>query len=64
MIITLTDVRAAGYCSRGLRTYFAQNNLDWMDFLHNGIDADILATIDDEPTREFLKGMGYDGWKE
>ncbi len=62
MIIRHDDVKNAGYCSSGLRTYFKQNNLDWMDFLRNGIDADILATIDDEPTREFLKGMGYDGW--
>ncbi len=61
MIIRHDDVKNAGYCSSGLRTYFKQNGLDWMDFLRNGIDADILAAIDDEPTREFLKGMGYDG---
>ena len=61
MINRRSDKEAHGYCSSGLRIYFKQNNLDWMDFLHNGIDADILDKIDDAPTKEFLRKMGYYG---
>lgn len=64
MIIKMELLRAHGYCSSGLRTYFKQHDLDWFDFLQNGIDADILAEIDDEPTREFLIKVGYNGWQK
>lgn len=47
MKITMRDVRAAKMCSKGARKFFARHNLDWHDFLRNGIDVEILEQIDD-----------------
>lgn len=37
--ITIDDVRAAGHCPAGTRNWFLEHNLDFRDFLKNGIDA-------------------------
>lgn len=47
MILYMSHVRAAKLCSRGLRAWFKANNLDWDDFLLNGIDSEIVAALDD-----------------
>lgn len=36
--ITIQDVRNAGYCASGARRWFESYGLDFMDFLHNGIE--------------------------
>lgn len=47
MIITIRDVRAVRYCSRGARDFFKRHGLDWADFLMNGIeDVKLLSTGD------------------
>lgn len=40
-----------GYCSRGMRLFAKTHDLDWEDFLHNGIDAEVLRAIDDDMAR-------------
>lgn len=47
MIITMRDVRAAKMCSRGARKFFERHNLDWSDFIKNGIDAEKLLSTGD-----------------
>lgn len=42
MIITMNDVTAAGHCARGTRRWFEQHDMDFKDFLKNGIDADLF----------------------
>lgn len=42
MIIYMRHIRAAKMCSRGARQWFDRYGIDWMDFLNNGIDEDIL----------------------
>lgn len=37
--ITIDDVRQAGHCPSGTRTWFKDHDLDFRDFLMNGIDA-------------------------
>ena len=45
--IRIDDVRAAGYCSSGAKRWFALHDLDFRDFLKNGIsEKDFLATGD------------------
>lgn len=45
--IFMTHVRKAKMCSRGARAFFVKNNLDWNDFLRNGIDeAELIKTGD------------------
>jgi hypothetical protein len=54
VIITMQHVRTttgfsrrAGLCARGTRAWFAKYNLDYSDFLKNGIDEEtLLATKD------------------
>jgi len=47
VIITISDVRAAGLCAKGAREWFEQHNFDFRDFLKNGIEAEkVLATGD------------------
>ena len=35
------------YCSRGSRLWFKLHNLDWSDFVANGISAEILINTGD-----------------
>lgn len=45
MIITIEDIRRAGHCVSGTRAWFSRQNLDFRDFLKNGISAEkFLAT--------------------
>lgn len=46
MNLTMRDVRAAGMCSSGVREFFKRHDLDWNDFLKNGISTDRLSHID------------------
>lgn len=55
MILTLSDFRKFEYCSRGLRKFAADNNLDWDNFLLNGIDSSKLEHIDNEMLRCVLE---------
>ena len=47
MRLTINDVRAAGHCVKGARTWFAAHNLDFRDFVTNGIDSTALDHLDD-----------------
>lgn len=45
--VTMRHIRAAGMCSAGTREFFKRHNLDWADFLKNGIPAEkFLQTKD------------------
>lgn len=48
VIVTMRHARAAGLCGgRQFRKWFAEHNLDWSDFLKNGISSDILEKTND-----------------
>lgn len=47
LVIFMTDIRAASMCSRGARAFFIRNNLDWSDFLKNGIEGEKLSGTGD-----------------
>ena len=40
IIVTIQDMRELHYCARGVREFFARYNLDYSDFLQNGIEAE------------------------
>jgi len=46
-IVTVQDARAVGYCRRGSHTFSEMYGLDWMDYLHNGIPASKLRSLND-----------------
>lgn len=54
MIVTTRHVftipyfsRRPGFCRSGCRRWFADHNLDWADFVANGIDSERLEAIGD-----------------
>lgn len=46
-VITMRDIRAAKMCSGGARQFFQRHNLDWSDFLVNGIKSSLLSATGD-----------------
>lgn len=45
--VTMRDIRAAGMCASGARSWFARYGLDWCDFVKCGLpDRAILNTGD------------------
>lgn len=47
ILITMNDVRNATMCSRGARAFFIRHNLDWDEFLKNGVPISVIEAIDD-----------------
>jgi hypothetical protein len=54
VIITMSDVRKTrgfsrrvGLCSRGTRLWFKTYNLDYTDFLKNGVAEEVLLATND-----------------
>lgn len=48
MIITHQDMkRHMRYCNRGARDFFQRHDLDWGDFVREGIDAQVLVDTGD-----------------
>lgn len=46
IIVTLNDVRNCGYCINGVKDYCKVNNINFKDFLKNGISANDLPKDD------------------
>lgn len=44
VIVTMNDCTKLKYCAVGVKKLFKRYNLDFKDFLINGIDSDILET--------------------
>lgn len=47
VICTMKDIRSCKLCSEGARRFFKRNNLDWGDFLANGIPEEKLIATGD-----------------
>jgi len=48
LIVTALHVQAAHMClDPGARMFFKRHNLDFRDFIHNGIDAELLLATGD-----------------
>ena len=52
MIVTMDDVTAnvsgkGAFCRKGIRLFCEKYDLDYNDFRHNGIDAQILIDLND-----------------
>lgn len=67
MIIYVRHARAVlcpngrGYCSQGMRQFAQLHNLDWEDFVKNGIDSSILGAIDDVMVKRVIAEAEKDG---
>jgi hypothetical protein len=47
LIIKMNDVISAGHCARGTRRWFEAHDLDFRDFLKNGVDAELFVAKGD-----------------
>ena len=47
MIITHQHMKRFLYCSKGGRRFAERHDLDWADFVKNGIDHEALLATDD-----------------
>ena len=47
MKIYINDVRRFGYCVRGIKKFCAMHNIDFKNFVKNGIDIAEIEDIDD-----------------
>lgn len=63
MIVTYTDIKACQFCSKGARAWFKQHNLNYLHFIGNGIEANVLLNTHDpfalravEQAQKRLKG--------
>lgn len=46
-VVNMQHLRSLGYCSGGVREFFARHGLDYTGFLANGIgEAELIATGD------------------
>lgn len=55
--ITMRDIRKAGYCSRGVRVFAKKYNLDYQDFLTNGVDIDTLPDQNSEVIKKIREAL-------
>lgn len=55
--VTVTPVhcRELGYCMRSVRPWFDRHDLDFMDFVRNGIGGEKLLATNDEFARRIVK---------
>lgn len=50
-----------GYCTKGLRLFAQKHNLDWSDFIKNGIDSSKIAELDDALAQAVIAEAEKDG---
>lgn len=55
MIITLQDCRAVLYCTKGVRLFCKKYEIDYTDFLHNGIDSEELLKLNDSMANKVVE---------
>ena len=53
--IRMIHVRQAKMCSSGAREFCLRHNLDWSDFLENGIDEKTLVETGDEMAMQVIR---------
>jgi len=60
MIIYISDVRKY-YCVSGIKIWFKTHDLDFKDFLDNGIDSQKLLDTGDELANRVVEGKLNNG---
>ena len=46
-MIYLSDLRKLGYCAKGTKAFFESHELDWKNFVKNGIEEEKLKATND-----------------
>lgn len=53
--ITISDIRSAGHCAKGVKSWFERHDLDFKDFLKNGIDEELFLQSGDALAARIVK---------
>jgi hypothetical protein len=64
MIVTHDDLKALRYCNKGTRDFFKRHNLDWSEFIVNGLhETQFIKTGDAMALQlvEFTRGRRNGG---
>ncbi|TIW05730.1 MAG: hypothetical protein E5V74_01705 [Mesorhizobium sp.] len=62
--VTISDVRRAGHCVSGAKAWFDRHDLDFRDFIKNGIDEETFLASGDALAAgvvEHKRKLGNDG---
>ena len=55
MKVYVRHMRAAGVCVKGSREWCKANNIDFREFVRDGIDAEILKRLNDPITNRLVE---------
>ena len=55
MVIRMTDLRLCGFCLDGAKHFADKHQIDWVNFLVNGIDSDYLLSLDEAMATEVVE---------
>ena len=54
-LVTVSDLRKGGYCVSGAKRWFEAHDLDFRDFVKNGIDAEVVRPIGDPMSQRCIE---------
>lgn len=54
ILVTHGDMRRLGYCNRGAREWFARHQLDWSQFIDQGLPAPLLLATGDSMAEDVV----------
>ena len=54
ILVTHGDMRRLGYCNRGAREWFARHQLDWSQFIDQGLPAPLLLATRDNMAEDVV----------
>jgi len=54
ILVTHGDMRRLGYCNRGARAWFARHQLDWSQFIDQGLPAPLLLATGDSMAEDVV----------
>lgn len=57
MIFTVVDASKLHLCSRGLRVWFADKDITFLEFVRSGVSAEWLRQFDDALVKDVIKYM-------
>lgn len=64
VLITMAHFRHLRYCSRGVRDFFFRHELDYTDFLRNGISSKKLLHVSNNDAMVVKAVEVANGWEQ
>ena len=55
--IMMADLRRAQMCSHGARAFFSRHDLDWDDFLKNGVPVSLIEATGDAMAMKVVEAV-------